>query len=486
MKFKTEPYKHQLEIFEQTKDLESYALHLEMGTGKSKIAIDTTAHLYLEDKIDGMLLVAPNGVHRNWVTDELPAHCPVEYDAHIYTSAKAKTKKHRNAVECIINSDKLAVLAVSYSAFISQTTKDAVWKFLKTRRCIYVLDESHQIKSPSAKRTKAVVASGKYAPYRRTLTGTPYLNSPFDLFSQFRFLDPDFWKDRGFPNLSCFKSHFSITKQMSFGGNSFAKVVAYRNEDQLREMLDPHRSRLTAEEVLPNLPERTYVKVPVELTSEQRKLYDAIKSDFLEDFARFKSESKTLGDAVDPPPDALTVLLRLQQVVCGYYPDEEGNLLAISEKNPRLDAAEEICNATTHPVLVWARFRKDVDLLVERLGEDRAARYDGSLGDDDKARSLERFRSGDVQVLVLNAQAGGTGLTLNEARTTVYYSNDFSLGNRLQSEKRNHRAGQRNAVTYYDLVAEKTIDEQLLGAIKDKIDAAATVNGDELSKWLDF
>ena len=482
--YKTEPYQYQKEIVEATWSRESWALFMEMGTGKTKVAIDTAAHLYRAGKIDGLLVVAPNGVHRNWVTDELPTHSPIEYDAHVYLSAKAGTKKHQAAVERVTHADGFSVLAVPYSSFISQRTKDAVWGFLKNRRVLYVLDESHFIKTPSAKRTKAIVASGKYAPFRRILSGTPYLNSPFDFYTQMRFLDPDFWKDRGFPNLSCFKTHFSIFRDAEINGRRFRQVVAYRNEDELRRLLEPHRSRMTTEEALPWLPERSYVRVPVELGKEQRKLYEAIVSEYLDEFQRFKANSEVLGEAADPPPDPLTTLLRLQQVVCGYYPTEDGELIPIEEKNPRIEAAIELCDGTDHQVLIWARFRRDIDLLVERLGSDRAARYDGSLGDDGKAESLRRFRAGEVQVLVLNPQAGGTGLTLNEARTTVYYSNNFSLGDRLQSERRNHRAGQRNAVTYYDLVAEDTIDERILGALRSKVDMAATINGDRVAEIL--
>jgi len=482
MIFKTTPYPHQLETFKQTKDREWYAIQWEMGAGKTKLAIDTAAHLYLEGKIDAMLVVAPNGVHRNWVSDELPVHCAVDYDACVYVTSKAKTKWHKHAVIDLLESDKLAVLAVPYSGFISQHTKDAVWKFLKKRRVLYVLDEAHFIKTPSAKRTKSIVASAKYAPYRRTLTGTPYLNSPFDLYPQMKFLHLDFWKEHGLPNLSTFKAHFSIQKDVEINGSRFKQVVAYRNEDELRDLLAPHRSRITTEEALPDLPERSYVRVPVELTKQQSKLYEAITDEYLDAFEAYRDASdRTM---LDPPPDPLTTLLRLQQVVCGYYPNEDGDIEPLEGTNPRLRAAVELCDATDHQVLIWARFSADVENLLEALGSDRAMRYDGRVDEDAKVAALDAFRAGEVQVLVLNPQAGGTGLTLNEARTTIYYSNSFSLGDRLQSERRNHRSGQKNAVTYYDLIAEGTIDEKIVGSLRNKIDAAATVNGDELSSWL--
>lgn len=478
-------FEHQKTILEETWNKESYALFWEQGCAKTRPAIDTAARLLEAGEIDAMLVVSLNGVHRQWIERELPKWATFEYDSMVYEVPKGKTKKSLRELQDLIRHDGFVVLSMPISVYTSQHGKDAMWKFLKNRRCLYVLDESHKIKGANTKTSKAAVASAKYAPYRRILTGTPYLNSPFDYYPQMRFLDEDFWKKNGFPNLACFKAHFSITQNFETRtGQRFQKVVAYRNEEELAEALRPASSRLTKLEALPWLPERTYVPVEVPLSKSQRELYDALTEEYLDAFRKFEAASEV--ELAEPPPDPMTTLLRLQQVVCGYYPTgDEEDLVQLDEKNPRVEAAVEICDNTSGQVIIWARFTRDIENLLTALGRDRAARYDGKISAKDKERSLERFRNGDVQVLVMNQQAGGTGLTLNEASTTVYFSNSYSLGDRLQSEARNHRAGQKNAVTYYDLIAPNTVDEQILAALRGKIEMAATLNGDDLAAWLE-
>lgn len=479
-------YEYQQQILDETWDRESYALFWEQGCAKTRPAIDTAGKLFEAGKIDAVLVVSLNGVHRQWIERELPKWAEFEYQAMVYEVPKGRTKKTARELSSLIHHDGLAILAMPLSVYTSQHGKDAMWQFLKQRRCLYVLDESHRIKGAGTKTSKAAVASAKYAPYRRILTGTPYLNSPFDYYPQVRFLDPNYWIQNGFPNLACFKSHFSITQQFETRqGQRFQKVVAYRNEEDLTELLKPISSRLTKAEALPWLPERTYSPVAVELSKAQRELYTALTEEYLDAFRKF--EAATEVELAEPPPDPMTTLLRLQQIVCGYYPTgDEDDLVQLDKKNPRVDQAVQICDNTTGQVIIWARFTKDIENLLEALGTDRAARYDGKINAAEKERSLERFRDGEVQALVMNQQAGGTGLTLNEASTTIYFSNSYSLGDRLQSEARNHRAGQKNAVTYYDLFSPGTVDEQILAALRGKIEMASVLNGDELAEWLEI
>jgi len=477
-------YAHQQRLLNETWDKEYFAIFWEQGCAKTRPAIDTASRLYSKNEIDAVLVVSLNGVHRQWVEVELPKWADFDYLGMVYEVPKGKTQKAARELSSLLYHDGLSILSMPFSAYTSKHSKDAMWKFLKNRRCLYILDESHKIKGASTKRTKAAVASAKYAPYRRILTGTPYLNSPFDFWPQINFLDPTFWRENGLPNLPCFKSYFSITQQFqNKQGQRFQKVVAYRNEEHLHDMLKPISSRLTKAEALPWLPERTYVPIEIELTKEQKALYDALTDEYLDAFRKFEKEAD--ADLVEPPPDPMTTLLRLQQVVCGYYPaEDESNLISLGEQNPRVDKTVEICDSTSGQIIVWARFTRDIENIIGALGENRAARYDGKISAEEKEESLRRFRAGEIQVLVMNQQAGGTGLTLNEASTTIYFSNSYSLGDRLQSEARNHRAGQKNAVLYYDLVARKTVDEQILGALQGKIEMAATLNGDELADWL--
>jgi SNF2 family DNA or RNA helicase len=182
-------------------------------------------------------------------------------------------------------------------------------------------------------------------------------------------------------------------------------------------------------------------------------------------------------------PMAMVRLLRLQQITCGFVPTDDDELEEFEGKNPRLDLLEEICDGLGHSAIIWARFRRDIDLIMQRLG-DRAVRYDGSTSDDDRAKAKERFQAGEVQFFVGNPAAAGTGLTLHKAKTVIYASNSFKLTDRLQSEDRAHRIGQDNQVVYIDLIAPGTVDEHIVRALRDKRDIAGILTGDQLKEWM--
>lgn len=484
MTFKTEPFPHQLDVWRESRDMESFALLLEMGTGKSKITIDTAAWLYHKGEIDGLLVVAPNGVHRNWTDTEVPKHLPddIPYFGHCHTSAKAKNKKVIAARTEQLQFQGLAVLVMGYEAFITESGKQVSWQFLKNRKVLFVLDESTRIKSPSAKRTKAILKAAEFAKYRRILTGTPVSNGPFDLFSQFRFLDKHYWKQHGFGNFTSFKAYFGVF-QKGFNSNSgreFQQLLSYRNEDELATMIAQHSSRVT-KDVLKGLPPKLYSIHRFDLTPKMRRVYDTFKSDSLEEILKVVMET-----GVDMPPSlAIVLLLRLQQITCGYLPDPSSELTLLEDKNPRLSLLEEICGDVSHKAIIWARFTKDIDLICQSLGKE-AVRYDGQVGDDDRALAIERFQNGDARYFVGNPAAAGEGLTLTAARTVIYYNNSFKLNERQQSEDRAHRHGQEHPVNYIDIVCNDTIDEKIIESMQAKINVANKITGDRLRDWLEL
>ena len=267
--FKTSPYSHQKRIWGDTRDLEYYGILAEMGTGKTKMTLDTAMWLYDKGEISGVLVVAPNGVHRNWIEDEIPAHVHLDMatntGTHFYESKKANTKWHKEKLAAVTAHSGLAWLAISYDAFITANGKKTVWDFLRLRRCLYVLDESTYIKTPGAKRTKSIVASAKYAPYRRILTGTPVTQGPFDIYSQIEFLNPEFWKKHGLGNFFAFKNTFGVFKKMEIRvpgrdrPRIVQQVVNYKNLEWLHEILSPITVRVLKADVL-DLPPKLYQK----------------------------------------------------------------------------------------------------------------------------------------------------------------------------------------------------------------------------------
>ena len=481
MRFKTEPYAHQRECYDETRDRESYGIFWEMGCGKSKITLDTAAWQYLNGDIDTLLVVAPKGVHRNWVTDEVPRHLSEDvedYEAVWYQSTKANQKRYQAKLEEALECKGLLIVAINYDALITKAGK-AFCDRLMQRKVMVVLDESPRIKNPTAKRTKAAMKLGLRAVSRRILTGTPITNGPFDAYSQIDFLEPGFWKSRHFGNFLAFKNYFGIFNTQSLAdGRRFNMCVGYRNVDNLYEMLQSISDRKTKDTVL-DLPDKVYSKVYVELTKPQRKLYEEIRDHAI----AFLSN----GDMITANL-IIVEMLRLQQIINGFVVTEMSQeAVDIEGGNPRLDALVGVLNDNDpQQVIVWARFQHDIDLIAKRLTDEciSHATYDGRTPDVGRAEAIDRFRSGDARVFVANPAAAGEGLTLTEATVVVYYSNTFKLAERLQSEDRAHRIGQEKSVLYVDLVCPDTIDERIVTALRKKLEIANVITGDNFREWI--
>lgn len=528
MDFKTEPFKHQRDEWEHSKELAARAIFWEQGTGKSKLMIDTIAHLYLEGKIDAVIVVAPNGVHRNWVEKEIPEHLPVavSFDtlALTYATSKASTKYFQRSLDQLLGHKGLSILTLSYDAVMTKKAKDYLNKFFTGRKVLYILDEAHYIKNPQAKRTKAILKSSKFAPFRRILTGTPIAQGAFDTYSIIKFLDPEYWKVNGFGTYTEFKHYFGIWQKhrlQSGDKREFEVLVDYRHLDKLQALLLPIASRLTKDDVL-DLPPKLYQKRTFELSVEQARLYKEIKEDFVAwvsstDCDKCGGTGETVdGDyvyacdcAAQPVVAdlAITRLLRLQQITGGYLPtdDEDEPVHVIGGTNKRIEALMEVIEQTPHKVIVWARFQLDIDLIMAALDGAgiKAVRYDGKTSDNERALAKEQFQGEravfhngqvigkedvpeeeQVKVFVGNPAVGATGLTLTAARTVVYYSNSFKLVDRLQSEDRAHRIGQTNSVLYVDIIAEDTVDDHIVSALRDKLNIANQITGDDIKEWL--
>jgi hypothetical protein len=471
------PFRHQAEIFEQTRDLAAWAWLLEQGTGKSRIAIDNASWLFAKGEITGVLIVAPNGVHRNWISDEFPRHLnpDVPYCGWCYQSAKASTKSHQAAVDHVTRFNGLAVLAMSYDAMTTDAGKAAAKRFLVGRRCIYLLDESQRIKNPKTQRTKTILESAKYAPYRRLLSGTPITNGPFDIYSQMKFLDEKFWLPHGFSSFTVFRHVFGIFKRMQNQGTgkSFDQLVAYQNLPLLERIVQAVSSRVLKEDVL-DLPPKLFSNRYFSLSPEQTKLYQQLKTDYV---AELEGRDIVAGLAI-------VRLMRLQQITCGYVPIETGEpVTMVGTSNPRLDLLAETVEDITHQGIIWSRFTKDIELICGLLGK-AAVRYDGTCSPDERIKSLDAFHAGDAQWFVANPAACSEGLTLTEAKTVIRYTNNFKLAERLQSDDRAHRIGQDRSVQYIDLIAENTIDQQIVRSLLSKFDIASQLNGDTLRQWL--
>lgn len=463
--FKTKPYDHQRKAFYLSRDKEAFALLMEQGTGKTKVIIDNAAYLYGRDEISALVVIAPNGVHRNWLSKEIPAHMPdwCHYKSVFYYSGiNAKDTVKFN--EVISAQDCLRIFAFNCESFVSKKAVEFMYKIIMSNKVMLVVDESSRIKTPGAKRTKVITKFAKDVKYKRIMTGTPVTKGPEDVYSQFKFLDPFIL---GYDSYYSFRARYCV-----MGGYENRQIVSYNNVDELTNSIEGHSFRVLKKDCL-DLPDKIYQRHPVELSKKQRKLYDQLRKDFVTEL-----EGEHLS-----APEAITRLLRMQQIICGWFPTEEGGM-EIDEKNTRLTALIDLLPDIECKVIIWARFKRDIKAIGEALG-DKAVSYYGEVSNDDREIAVDRFQNDPkVRYFIGQPQSGGIGLTLTAAECAIYYSNSFDLETRMQSEDRCHRIGTKNNVTYIDFESPKTIDTKIINALREKKNLADTITKDPTSLFM--
>ena len=476
--FKTVPYAHQITALQKSWSQENYAYFMEMGTGKSKVLIDNMSMLYDRGKINGALIIAPKGVYRNWQRQEIPIHLPNHIEDFTVAWTPTPNKLEKELLESIIKDPKdltLDIFLMNVEALHTAKGARIAERFLNGHRALLVIDESTTIKNPKAIRTKNALKLSTLAKYRRILTGSPVTKDPIDLFSQCEFLDPAIL---GHSSYYSFKNRYTIQVKTNVGTHIFNKVVGYKNLEELSGLLKPHSYRVLKTECL-DLPEKIYTKRQVDLTDEQKKAY-----------AEMKAYALTMFDngEVLTASTVMTQLLRLHQISCGHLIMESGETKIF--KNNRITELMDILEEAAGKVIIWANYRQDIrtiyDTIKTKYGSETVATYYGDTPDSERQDIVLKFQDpkSSLRFFVGNQQTAGYGLTLTAASTVVYYSNNYDLEKRIQSEDRAHRIGQKNNVTYIDLIAEKTVDERIVKALRNKINIASTVLGEEFKQWL--
>ena len=476
--FKTKPYDHQQTALDMGLNRRSFGYFMEMGTGKSKVLIDNMGTLYCAGKIDFALVLAPKGVYRNWVAKEIPEHLSEKIPHRVIRWVSGANKKQAEEMRSV--QDKFEGLTIfvmnveSFSTVKGQKAGQWLARAFGSRGMI-AIDESTTIKNHKAKRTKSLTKIAAAFQYKRLLTGSPITKSPMDIFSQADFLQPGML---GYDSFYAFQNRYAVLQKVSMGAAAFNKVLGYRNLDELTERIDYFSYRVLKKDCL-DLPEKLYTSRYVSLTPEQAKMYNDIRTEAMTILGDFELVSA---------PAVITQLLRLQQVLCGHLKTDEGDVLTFPTK--RTDALLEILEEHSGKAIIWSRFRHDIIMITETLnnifGEGVAASYFGDTTDDARNDIVRNFQNPDhpLRFFIGNPATAGYGLTLTEANLVVYYANDFNLETRMQSEDRCHRIGQRNPVTYVDLMSEDTIDEKIVAALRAKIEIGAIVLGEEVKKWL--
>lgn len=469
---KTAPYKHQARALEKAQGKDNFALFMEQGTGKTLVAINRMGGLWCENEIDAVLILTKKGVHIQWVIEQLPEHLgyPVRdmYDAQ-YWKTGLKSVDHKLGLK----DGRLKVFAMSLDSISKPAGMKALAWFVDHHkgRLMIIVDESQMIKNHRSNRTQACFDISSFACNRMILSGTPVSKDICDEWSQFKFLDE---RIIGVKYLTTFKNQFAI-----MGGFENRSVVGVRNLEDFRKRVDPYSFRVTKEDEL-DLPPKVYSIVPFEMSDEQRQHYKEMRDLFVTQL-----EDGTIVSAAI----AAAALVRLQQITCGFLPAPSGEIKRF-DQNPRLVALLDLLAQREGKAVIWARFREDINLIKETLGE-KAVTYNGETLTADRQRAVSLFLdpNSGVDYFVSNPAAGGTGLNLQgDCRTNVYFSNSFNALDRWQSEDRTHRIGMKNTVTYFDLVCmgspdrkilanlrkKKSISEMLIGEIKEMLNGIET------------
>ena len=474
-KFKTKPYAHQLKALEMSWNKEVFAYFMEMGTGKSKVLLDNVAMLFDKGKINSVLIVAPKGVYKNWYDSEIPEHLPKHIDRNVVLWKALITKEQKSKLDSLFVQDftKLQIFIMNVEALSTRKGLDFAHQFLNVRKALFAIDESTTIKNPGAKRTKNILGLSKLGKYRRILTGSPVTKSPLDLYTQCCFLDP--WL-LGHQSYYSFRTRYALMRNMNFNGRSVNVVVGYQRLAELAESLKPFSYRVLKDDCL-DLPPKTYMKRIIQLTPEQKKVYEEMK----------KTALATLNGKTVTTMNVITQLMRLQQITCGHFKADDDSVQKI--KSNRITELMDVLEEMEGKAIIWAHWRHDIDIIVKSI-EDKypgsVVTYYGDTTTEDRQKAIKKIQDPEskVRFLVGTPQTGGYGITLTGASTMIYYSNGYDLEKRQQSEARIDRIGQEKPMTYIDILAEDTIDEKIVKSLRKKVNIATEIMGEELKAWI--
>jgi len=516
---------HQATVYRRTWNLNFFAIFAEPRTGKTRIILDSAARLFHDASLRTLVVIAPNGVHRNWVTDEIPRWLSprTEYKALLWRSSRAKSKKFQHAVDVLYHNDGLSVLSANIDAATNDAFRAIVRRLAERGKMMGVSDESADLAHTTSQRQKAMVKLRTWFAWRRILDGTPVDESPLDAYGQVQFLnDAPF----GFTSFMAFKRRYAIIQKTAqpgspmlphaackgagcadcgyvgdVPGRSYEVVVGYKNLPEYRTKLSRFAAVIRRTE-LKDLPPRTVTRRYYQLSDEQRRVYNDLADRFTADLA----DGRTVTAAM-----VLTRYLRLQQVCHNFFPETRepttcdacqgdgcdacqglGFIVQVKPlspidpaRHPRLDALlAELKTFGDAQVTIWTTFHQDADTIVRVLNDRKggwASRYDGTVPEAARAEAKTAYQTGHSQYLVGTPAAGGRGLDFSNAPGMIFYGHTYRRRLRSQAEDRGESMNRQRGLAIVDLVAEDSVDEDILNALKEKKDLAAFVLGS--SNW---
>ena len=445
-KFNITPYEHQKKAISLCLKRQSFALFMEMGTGKTKVIVDMVGN---QNSSGPVLVVCPVSVMENW---------------------KIEFQKNQSHVMVFVYSKKNRQLLKSSLFNVFIINYESAWRIVdelaKVKWGMIVLDESTKIKHRGTKQAKAILKLGSQIPRRYIMTGTPMPNNPLELFNQIRFLDPTIFGHQWY----AFRDRYAV-----MGGYQGHEIRGWKNLPELGQKLSGISFRVLKKDCL-DLPEKVYKEYRLDMDPGQEKIYDELAKDLV---------TTVQGDRIVATV-VLAKLMKLRQITSGFVYNDKGEPKCLL-KNPKLLQLKEILQEILprHKVVVWTSFRQEIGMISSILidMDVKFVTLDGSVAQENRQSLVSQFQT-DPQTMVFLGQqhAGGLGITLTAGSYCVFFSNDYSPEIRLQAEDRLHRIGQKNTVTYVDLIIKSSIDTSIRRMLKSKQDLAAQVTSVNLQE----
>lgn len=460
---KANPYQHQKIAFnfalQKLEEQGCVALLMDMGLGKSLTSIAITGQLFNDKKIERVLVICPTSIIGVWLGEFKKF---ADFDYYIEAIIGSTMSKRKDKLKLLCHKIGLKVAIINY---------EATWRMEKELNIykpdIIICDESQKIKNPSASQSKTIHRLGVKAKYKIILTGTPVQNSPMDVFSQWKFLDPNIFG----LSFYAFRNHYAV-----MGGYYNHQILRYKNMDELTSKAHSVAYRITKEEAL-DLPEQIFLNRYCELESTARKIYDTV----------VKESYAELMDGEITATNVLTKLMRLSQIAGGHVKDDEGRMQVISKSklNELKDIMEDVIIDNKKKLVIFARFIPEIE-SIKSLAREMDIRYSyitGEIKTEERSEMCSKFQNdNNIKLFIAQIQTAGLGITLTAADTAVFYSLDFNYANYSQAIARTHRIGQKNTCTYINLIATETVDEKILKALESKQDIAKNI----VDNWRDY
>lgn len=458
----TELKDHQREAVAKQARSRVGALFMDMGTGKSRTAIEL-AH-YRASRIRNVV----------WF-------CPVS----LKETIRHEIRKHTDAAPediCVFD-DKIRQRNINtrcswYVVGIESMSSSVRCKFaadsIISERSMVIVDESSYIKGHRSERTNWITQISQRARYRLILTGTPITQGVQDLYAQMRFLSPRILGYSSFYSFS--NNHLEYSEKYP------GMIVRAHHTEWLAAKIQPYVYQVTRQECM-NLPNRLYETRVCSLTNSQAMEYENAKWRIL-----------NLIDA-DGELDSYAIFqlfTQLQQIASGFVRCEEnGKCIDKDLNHNRLELLQQVvteCDSSAK-IIVWAKYRHNIHAITETLentfGEKCCEQYYGDIREKDRSEAIARWQDPQgPRILVATQSTGSHGLNLTEATYVIFYNNGFKYADRIQAEARIHRYGQRRQVTYIDVTTDSGIDERINDALRKKGDTLKDFR-DEVDKIKD-